>query len=128
MVRLREMLMPRVVKLTEGLSEKTSAEKVLEVNEKLFPCKLSNEKTKLAEEAVNLAVETWGQRLLTELEAEERLSYSCEKGPALDEVIYTPNLNYSTQSRCFLFLLECVKICLGDLSVSHEEVRIKVVE
>lgn len=50
-----------------------------QVNEKLFPCKLSSEKTKLAEEAVNLAVETWGQRSLTELEAEERLSYSCEK-------------------------------------------------
>lgn len=33
----------------------------------------------MAEEAVKLAVETWGQRSLTELEAEERLSYSCEK-------------------------------------------------
>lgn len=49
------------------------------MNENLFPCKLSNEKTKLAEEAVKLAVDTWGQRSLTELEAEERLSYSCEK-------------------------------------------------
>lgn len=34
---------------------------------------------KLAEEAVKLAVQTWGKRSLTELEAEERLSYSCEK-------------------------------------------------
>ncbi|KAK3194414.1 hypothetical protein Dsin_025724 [Dipteronia sinensis] len=42
---------------------------------------------KLAEEAVQLAVKAWGQRSLTELEAEERLSYSCEKGPAEDEVI-----------------------------------------
>lgn len=29
----------------------------------------------------------WGPRSLTELEAEERLSYSCEKGPVQDEVI-----------------------------------------
>ena len=49
------------------------------MNEKLFPCKLSDENTKLAEEAVQLAVKTWGQRSLTELEAEERLSCSCEK-------------------------------------------------
>ncbi|PRQ45036.1 putative protein translocase subunit SecA, P-loop containing nucleoside triphosphate hydrolase [Rosa chinensis] len=89
-LKLREMLMPRVVKLTEGgyvSVKKLPPKKSWKVNEKLFPCKLSNEKTKLAEEAVNLAVETWGQRSLTELEAEERLSYSCEKGPALDEVI-----------------------------------------
>ncbi|KAM5558499.1 protein translocase subunit SecA, chloroplastic [Rosa sericea] len=89
-LKLREMLMPRVVKLTEGgyvSVKKLPPKKSWKVNDKLFPCKLSNEKTKLAEEAVNLAVETWGQRSLTELEAEERLSYSCEKGPALDEVI-----------------------------------------
>ena len=49
------------------------------MNENLFPCKLSNENTKLAEEAVDLAVKSWGQRSLSELEAEERLSYSCEK-------------------------------------------------
>lgn len=35
--------------------------------------------TKLAEEVVELAAKTWGKRSLTELEAEERLSYSCEK-------------------------------------------------
>ena len=49
------------------------------MNENLFPSKLSNENTKLAEEAVDLAVKSWGQRSLSELEAEERLSYSCEK-------------------------------------------------
>ncbi|KAK9950409.1 hypothetical protein M0R45_005902 [Rubus argutus] len=89
-LKLREMLMPRVVKLTEGgyvSVKKLPPKKSWKVKETLFPCKLSNENTKLAEEAVNLAVETWGQRSLTELEAEERLSYSCEKGPALDQVI-----------------------------------------
>ncbi|XP_068303415.1 protein translocase subunit SecA, chloroplastic [Pyrus communis] len=89
-LKLREMLMPRVVKLTEGgyvSVKKLPPKKSWKVNENLFPCKLSNEKAKLAEEAVKLAVETWGQRSLNELEAEERLSYSCEKGPAEDQVI-----------------------------------------
>ncbi|BFG23763.1 hypothetical protein CerSpe_100370 [Prunus speciosa] len=89
-LKLREMLMPRVVKLTEGgyvSVKKLPPKKTWKVNENLFPCKLSNEKTKLAEEAVKLAVDTWGQRSLTELEAEERLSYSCEKAPAQDPVI-----------------------------------------
>lgn len=49
------------------------------MNESLFPCNLAKEKMVLAEEAVELAVKTWGKRSLTELEAEERLSYSCEK-------------------------------------------------
>ncbi|KAJ6675074.1 SECA INNER MEMBRANE COMPONENT OF SEC PROTEIN SECRETION SYSTEM [Salix viminalis] len=89
-LKLREMLMPRVVRPAEGVfvsAKKPLPQKTWKVNESLFPCKLSNENTKLAEEAVQLAVRSWGQRSLTELEAEERLSYSCEKGPAQDEVI-----------------------------------------
>ncbi|KAJ6320053.1 hypothetical protein OIU78_015444 [Salix suchowensis] len=89
-LKLREMLMPRVVRPAEGVfvsAKKPLPQKTWKVNESLFPCKLSNENTKLADEAVQLAVRSWGQRSLTELEAEERLSYSCEKGPAQDEVI-----------------------------------------
>uniref|UniRef100_A0A2P2LNK3 Protein translocase subunit SecA n=1 Tax=Rhizophora mucronata TaxID=61149 RepID=A0A2P2LNK3_RHIMU len=89
-LKLREMLMPRVVKLAEGVYvsvKKPPPMKTWKVSESLFPCNLSSENTKLAEEAVQLAVKSWGQRSLTELEAEERLSYSCEKGPAQDEVI-----------------------------------------
>lgn len=89
-LKLREMLMPRVVRPTEGVFvsvKKPPPKKTWKVNENLFPCKLSNENAKLAEEAVELAVKTWGSRSLGELEAEERLSYSCEKGPAQDEVI-----------------------------------------
>lgn len=89
-LKLREMLMPRVVKLVEGVFvsvKKLPPKKIWKVNESLFPCKLSSTNTKLAEEAVELAVKTWGKRSLTELEAEERLSYSCEKGPAQDDVI-----------------------------------------
>ncbi|XP_075483998.1 protein translocase subunit SecA, chloroplastic isoform X1 [Primulina tabacum] len=89
-LKLREMLMPRVVKPAEGgyvSVKKPSPKKTWKVNERLFPCTLSKESSKLAEEAVQFAVTTWGQRSLTELEAEERLSYSCEKGPVQDEVI-----------------------------------------
>ncbi|KAK6937206.1 SecA Wing/Scaffold [Dillenia turbinata] len=107
-LKLREMLMPRVVKPTEGVFvsvKKPPKQKNWKVNENLFPCKLSTENNQLAEDAVQLAVKTWGQKSLTELEAEERLSYSCEKvkfseddvacklcmslqvGPAQDEVI-----------------------------------------
>lgn len=89
-LKLREMLMPRVVKPAEGVFvsvKKPPPKKTWKVNESLFPCKLSNENAELAEEAVQLAIKTWGQKSLTELEAEERLSYSCEKGPVQDEVI-----------------------------------------
>ncbi|PIA60683.1 hypothetical protein AQUCO_00300298v1 [Aquilegia coerulea] len=90
-LKLREILMPRVVKPTEGafvsVKKKSPPRKNWKVNENLFPTKLSKGNTELAEEAVELAVKTWGQRALTELEAEERLSYSCEKGPTQDKVI-----------------------------------------
>ncbi|KAK4482116.1 hypothetical protein RD792_009255 [Penstemon davidsonii] len=89
-LKLREMLMPRVVKPAEGIFvsvKKSPPKKTWKVNEGLFPCALSKENSKLAEEAVQLASKTWGQRSLIELEAEERLSYSCEKGPVQDEVI-----------------------------------------
>ncbi|CAI0470088.1 unnamed protein product [Linum tenue] len=89
-LKLREILMPRVVRPDEAFVSVKKAlppKKSWKVNENLFPCKLSDENTKLAEEAVQFAVKAWGQRSLNELEAEERLSYSCEKGPAQDEVI-----------------------------------------
>ncbi|KAK4379797.1 hypothetical protein RND71_001659 [Anisodus tanguticus] len=89
-LKLREILMPRVVRPAEGVFvsvKKPPPKRTWKVNESLFPCTLSKEKTKLAEEAVEVAVKMWGLRSLTELEAEERLSYSCEKGPVQDEVI-----------------------------------------
>lgn len=115
-LKLREMLMPSVVKPIEGLFvsvKKLPPKKTWKVNENLFPCKLSNKNTQLAEEAVKLAVKTWGQRSLSELEAEERLSYSCEKGPVQDEVI----------AKLRFAFLEIVK----EYKVYTEEERKKVV-
>ncbi|KAH6777455.1 Albino or Glassy Yellow 1 [Perilla frutescens var. frutescens] len=115
-LKLREMLMPRVVRPAEGVFvsvKKPPPKKSWKVNESLFPCTLSKENSKLAEEAVHLAVKTWGQKSLTELEAEERLSYSCEKGPVQDEVI----------SKLRSAFLEIVK----EFKVYTEEERKKVV-
>ncbi|KAL8139048.1 hypothetical protein V2J09_005049 [Rumex salicifolius] len=89
-LKLREVLMPRIVSPGDGSFvsvKKALPTKNWKVKESLFPCKLSDKSAKLSEEAVQLAVKTWGQRSLPELEAEERLSYSCEKGPVEDEVI-----------------------------------------
>ncbi|CAO2826694.1 unnamed protein product [Amaranthus hypochondriacus] len=89
-LKIREMLMPKVVRPGDGgfvSMKKPPPTKTWKVKETLFPCKLSRENAKLVEEAVQMATKTWGQKSLTELEAEERLSYSCEKGPAQDEVI-----------------------------------------
>ncbi|GAB2298519.1 hypothetical protein Dimus_032583 [Dionaea muscipula] len=91
-LKLREVLMPRVVRPGDGnfvSLKKPPPMKSWKVKESLFPCKLSRETTGLVEEAVQVAVKSWGQRSITELEAEERLSYSCEKGPVQDEVTAT---------------------------------------
>ncbi len=37
--------------------------------------------------AVEAATETWGQRQLPELEADERLAFACEKSPTSDPVL-----------------------------------------
>lgn len=50
-----------------------------QVNESLFPCNLSKDILLVVKDAVEQAVQSWGKASLTELEAEERLSYSCEK-------------------------------------------------
>jgi preprotein translocase subunit SecA len=50
-----------------------------QTNESLFPCELSKETLSSVKDAVEVAVKEWGEKSLTELEAEERLSYSCEK-------------------------------------------------
>jgi preprotein translocase subunit SecA len=45
----------------------------------LFPCELSKDTLSFVKDAVEVAVKEWGEKSLPELEAEERLSYSCEK-------------------------------------------------
>jgi preprotein translocase subunit SecA len=92
-LKIREMLMPRVVNLIESEEEGVKARrarpltaKSWAVNPKLFPCQLSSEASKLADDAVAAAVGAWGERQLEELEAEERLAFACEKAPTSDAV------------------------------------------
>ena len=49
--------------------------------------KLSDATAKMLSDAVNTACSVWGERSLEALEAEERLSFACEKGPSDDEAI-----------------------------------------
>jgi preprotein translocase subunit SecA len=67
--------------------KQASPKKTWKTNESLFPCELSKDALSYVKESVEVAVKAWGEKSLTELEAEERLSYSCEKGPTRDEVI-----------------------------------------
>ncbi|EFJ08380.1 hypothetical protein SELMODRAFT_160951 [Selaginella moellendorffii] len=91
-IKLREMLMPKVVILSDDeiafqKKKKIPTRKSWMANENLFPCKLSENSSSLAEAAVQAAVESWGKKSLSELEAENRLSYACEKGPTEDAVV-----------------------------------------
>ncbi|AQK71137.1 putative ADP-ribosylation factor GTPase-activating protein AGD5 [Zea mays] len=49
------------------------------MNESLFTCELSKQTLSSVKDTVEMAVKKWGEKSLTELEAEKRLSYSCEK-------------------------------------------------
>eukprot|EP00850_Spirogloea_muscicola_P005218 SM000023S07674 [mRNA] locus=s23:697023:703298:- [translate_table: standard] len=92
-LKLRELLLPRIVQPGDGeiafekRNQKVPAKRSWKVSEELFPCSLSSETHSEAETMVDTVVAAWGERSLPELEAEERLSYACEKGPTSDEVI-----------------------------------------
>ncbi|KAL6621241.1 hypothetical protein ACP70R_033673 [Stipagrostis hirtigluma subsp. patula] len=82
--------MARVVNPLDGVTvskKQMPPRKTWKTNDSLFPCELSKETLSSVTDAVEVAVKEWGEKSLTELEAEERLSYSCEKGPTRDEVI-----------------------------------------
>lgn len=133
-LKIREMLMPRIVTPGDGgfvSVKKPPPAKTWKVKESLFPCKLSPEKVRLADEAVQLAIKTWGQRSLSELEAEERLSYSCEKGPAQDEVIAKLRhafLEIAKEYKCYTDQEKAQVVSAGGLHVigteRHESRRI----
>ncbi|CAM6100598.1 unnamed protein product [Calypogeia fissa] len=91
-LKLREILMPRVVRLSDDeipfqKNQKLPPKKSWKVSASLFPCELSEDTISLATSAVEAAVKTWGEKSLAALEAEDRLSYACEKGPTEDPVI-----------------------------------------
>lgn len=52
----------------------------------LFPCTLTDDTLAAAKQGIKMAVEAWGERSLSVLEAEDRLSIACEKGASEDAV------------------------------------------
>ncbi len=90
-LKMREMLMPKVVNLVDE-EDGPRRLRPLTVNSwnvspKLYPCSVSDEGTKLANEAVEAAIASWGAGQLAELDAEERLAFACEKAPTDDPVV-----------------------------------------
>lgn len=91
-LKLREMLMPEVVSQVEeenryqkGRDGKAKV-RSWAASPELFPCQLTEATIALGSRAVKAAVAGWGQRSLSSLEAEDRLSVACEKGYTEDPV------------------------------------------
>jgi len=89
-LRVREDLMPRVARPEDGdiAFEKrrlggANVDK-WRVKDGLYPCELSEETERVLAEAIGVAVKEWGERSTEALEAEERLSFACEKAPTED--------------------------------------------
>ncbi|WP_298613860.1 preprotein translocase subunit SecA [uncultured Thermosynechococcus sp.] len=101
-LKVREYFMPRIVmppsddpmmllglKMDRGGGQGFSqaAQKNWKASPGLFPCEISQEAEKLLRQAVELAVKTYGERSLPELQAEDMLAIASEKAPTQDPVI-----------------------------------------
>jgi preprotein translocase subunit SecA len=106
-LKLREYLMPRIVKPEDddtfgihraaGLPSAGTGGgqgfvpgkkvKTWKASPQVFPTQLSKETEKLLKEAVEIAVREYGDRSLTELEAEDKVAVAAEKAPTNDPVI-----------------------------------------
>ncbi|HIK24753.1 MAG TPA: preprotein translocase subunit SecA [Thermosynechococcus sp. M46_R2017_013] len=101
-LKVREYFMPRIVmppsddpmmllglKRDRGGGQGFSqgAQKNWKASPGLFPCEISEDAEKLLRHAVDLAVKTYGERSLPELQAEDILAIASEKAPTQDPVI-----------------------------------------
>lgn len=101
-LKVREYFMPRLVlppsddpmMLVGVMQERQGGQgfgqskpKNWKVSANLFPCEISKEAEKLLRHAVDVAVKTYGERSIPELQAEEMLAIASEKGPTTDPVI-----------------------------------------
>lgn len=138
-LKLREMLMPEIVSVVEGdnpfaaKSKKvpTSVVQRWAANPALFPCALTEGTLSLAKQAISAAVTAWGQRQLTELDAEDRLSVACEKGFTEDPVIIQLRAAFKAMLEEYKAVTDAEKadvVALGGLHVvgteRHESRRI----
>ncbi|MDY6940865.1 MAG: preprotein translocase subunit SecA [Cyanobacteriota bacterium] len=103
-LKVREYLMPRIVKPEEegefgasmaGMKKRSKPQgfdtgkkpKTWKVSPQIFPTALSAETEAQLKEAVEFAVQEYGERSLPELEAEDKLAVASEKAPTEDAVI-----------------------------------------
>ncbi|WP_448602889.1 preprotein translocase subunit SecA [Thermoleptolyngbya sp.] len=104
-LKVREYLMPRIVQPEDEAAFAISRagagggrqggqgfapgkkQKTWKVSADLFPVPISKEAERLLKEAVDVAVQQYGERSLPELEAEDKLATASEKAPSSDPVI-----------------------------------------
>jgi preprotein translocase subunit SecA len=105
-LKLREYFMPAIVRpddeslvssmrvpatgnrtAGQGFAPGEKKVKTWKASEQIFPKQLSKETETLLKEAVQFAVKTYGERSLTELEADDKVAVAAEKAPTNDLVI-----------------------------------------
>ncbi len=102
-LKVREYLLPRIVKPEDdemmvgvpGTKGRAKAQgfagkqkvKTWKASPDIFPTEISQEAEQCLKEAVDLAVKTYGDRALPELEAEDKVAIAAEKAPTNDPVI-----------------------------------------
>ncbi len=105
-LKVREYFMPRIVQPEDedsfGISGVPGAEhkrgggqgfvpgkkvKTWKASPQIYPTELTKETEKLLKAAVDFAVQTYGERSLSELEAEDKVAIASEKAPTDDPVI-----------------------------------------
>lgn len=103
-LKLREYFMPRIVKPEEekvaplkvpGVGDRPEAQgfggqkkvKTWKASPQIFPVQLSKSTEQKLREAVDFAVQTYGEQSLTELKAEDMVAVAAEKAPTDDQVI-----------------------------------------
>ncbi|HEY9761325.1 MAG TPA: preprotein translocase subunit SecA [Trichocoleus sp.] len=105
-LKVREYLMPRIVKpededefavtdvpaargrnRPQGFAATGKKVKTWKASPDIFPTELSSQAEASLKEAVSLAVKTYGERSLPELQAEEKIAIAAEKAPTTDPVI-----------------------------------------
>lgn len=136
-LRVRETLMPRIIKPGDGdiAFEKkgnlANARNKWSVKDGLYPCDLSPKTSKILSDAVNTACSVWGERSLEALDAEDRLSFACEKGPSEDAAILALRAAFLTIEEDYKVFTSAEKkevLALGGLHVigteRHESRRV----
>ncbi|MFM9264976.1 preprotein translocase subunit SecA [Tychonema sp. BBK16] len=105
-LKLREYFMPRIVRpddeegfnvaqvpgiggrpAAQGFGQSTKKVKSWKASPQIFPTLISKEAEQMLKAAVDLAVKEYGERSLSELEADDKIAVASEKAPTNDPVI-----------------------------------------